>query len=122
MTTKISEKGWKEAYYGKWLKAQEKTRRKVKWNKRGFLGFLVGWKSLKIWDKCSYCAELISRCSCCSFGSKNKNICLRVYPQYIEEMNKPRTNWQLTNSLVDQIVSAIHADGVEWGYIKEGEE
>jgi hypothetical protein len=121
MTTKISEKGWKEAYYGKWLKAQEKTRRKVKWNLH-FYKNLIGWKSLiiYIYNDCSYCKE--TECPHCSLGRYNKAICAGVYQEYYHEMNKPRTNWQLANSLVDQIVSAIHADGVEWGYIKEGEE
>jgi hypothetical protein len=121
MTTKISKQGWEEAYYGKWLKAQEKTRKKVKWEFSN-QEISQGWESLTITCQCSYCYE-IDNCptSCslykqnaCGFGGGDG-----AFYDYTVEMRKPRTNWKRANKLVDQIVEAIKQDGIEWGYLKD---
>jgi hypothetical protein len=112
MITKISKKGWEKAYYGKWLKAQDKTRRKVKWNDSG------GWRSLEIEGGCSYCMEIRAfNCLRCSLSINNKHICSGAYQEYIREMNAKCTNWKRANELVDKIVEAIRQDGEEWGYL-----
>jgi hypothetical protein len=113
----ISEEGWKSAYYGKWLKAQERTRKKRKWNAESGYSYRGGWKSLAIHEGCSYCDE--ASCGNCSLGSSNKGICRGIYIKYVKAMQAPRTNWKRANHLVDQIVEAIRLDGVRWGYLSE---
>lgn len=63
MITKISKEGWEQAYYGKWVKAQERTRKKRKWDKKDYSWFSgelyrVGWSGLEVVSVCSYCIEV----------------------------------------------------------------
>jgi hypothetical protein len=118
MITKISKEGWEKAYYGKWLKAQDKTRRKVKWNKEGsFKNKLIGWKDLIITAICSYCYENTGLDGCSTCAINVKDICPGIYQKYVREMRSPRINWKRANELVDKIVEAIRQDGEEWGYL-----
>jgi hypothetical protein len=123
MIKQISEEGWKKAYYEKWLKAQRLTKSKRKWDDHadgGVSSRRIGWKSLTILSRCSYCDE--TKCPGCSL--KAKAVCSgfgysATFYQYSLEMCKPRTNWKRANELVDEIVEAIRQDGIEWGYINE---
>jgi hypothetical protein len=111
---KISKQGWEQAYYGKWLKAQERTRKKSK-----FDGYL-GWGNLAIDYECSYCRERrkeLGGC-CCGFCTLDE-ICAKQYSNYIDEMRESEPDWKKANELVDQIVEAIRQDGLTWGYLKE---
>jgi hypothetical protein len=119
----ISEEGWRAAYYEKWLKAQERTRKKRKWD-----SFRRGWANLNIMQSCSYCDETGYGCTACSL--REKEICTYykdidekqsryVFWNYATAMQAPRTNWKRANQLVDQIVEAIRLDGVRWGYLSE---
>jgi hypothetical protein len=112
---KISKQGWESSYYGKWLKAQERTRKK---DKRGCSRILAQ-------RTCEYCVEHKAirhpheYCTPCSLGRLNKAICVNQYRKYRAEISMTRTNWKRANELVDQIVEAIRQDGVEWGYLEE---